>query len=436
MKDYITNYEEAVELLYRIPRFHSNHRLENIQKFLRIMGSPDTKMPIVHIAGTNGKGSTSAYLAALLRASGLKVGLFTSPHLVDIRERFQVNGEMIDKALLVEAVQHIQDLLKQMPDYEPCFFDMMFFVGMYAFSKEEVDILILETGLGGRLDATNAISRKALTLIAHIGLDHTELLGNTLEAIAAEKAGIMMRGVPLVVGSNNESVAHIFREKAKELDSNCRILEKDDFCCRLVSEKSVAFSYVSRYYGTIPIALSTTALYQAENATLALAGLECLMDNQIVKKECLSVTQIQKALTEAVWPGRMEEVRPNVYVDGAHNLDGIEAFLKSVSKMKCEGTRYLVFSAVSDKDYPMMLKTLLDTKYFDEIVVTRVQGERAVEAERLYACIAAADLGIKARCIPDLKDALAYVFTNQKQIDDIYIVGSLYLVGQTKKLLM
>lgn len=436
MKDYITNYEEAVEFLYRIPRFHSNHRLENIQNFLRIMGSPDTKMPIVHIAGTNGKGSTSAYLAALLKGSGLKVGLFTSPHLVDIRERFQVNGEMIDKALLVEAVQTVQGLLAQMPGYEPCFFDMMFFVGMYAFWKEKVDILILETGLGGRLDATNAISKKALTLIAHIGLDHTELLGDTLEAVATEKAGIMMQGVPCVVGSNNESVAHVFREKARELDSNCRILEKDDFCCRLVSEKSVAFSYVSRYYGTIDIALSTTALYQAENASLALAGLESLIDCQVLKKDNLSVGQIQAALLEAVWPGRMEEVRPDVYVDGAHNLDGIEAFLKSVSEKKCEGKRYLVFSAVSDKDYPKMLQTLLDTNLFHEIVVTKVEGERAVEAERLYECVATADFRTKARCIPNLKDALAYVFTNQKQIDDIYIVGSLYLVGQTKKLLM
>ena len=434
MKDYITNYEEAVEFLYRIPRFNSNHCLEHIRQFLRIMGSPDEKIPIVHIAGTNGKGSTSNYLATLLRASGLKVGLFTSPHLVDIRERFQINGEMIEKALLVEAVQKVESLLEQMPGYAPCFFDMMFFVGMYAFSKEEVDILILETGLGGTLDATNAVSKKVLTLITHIGLDHTELLGETLDAIATEKAGIMMRGVPLVVGSNNEAVAHVFIEKAKALDTCCRILGKGDFFCRGVLEKSVAFSYVSRYYGTIHIALSTSAIYQIQNATLALAGLDSLIDVGLIKVEKLPLEKIQEALALAVWPGRMEEVARGVYLDGAHNLDGIEAFLKSVSEIECVGKRYLVFSAVSDKDYPMMLKTLLDTKFFDEIVVTSVHGERAVEAKMLYQSLLSANALVEAKCIPDLKDALEYVFTKQKQIDDIYIVGSLYLVGQTKKL--
>lgn len=436
MKDYITNYEEAVEFLYRIPRFNSNHSLEQIKQFLCVLGSPDKDMHIVHIAGTNGKGSTSAYLAALLKASGLKVGLFTSPHLVDVRERFQIDGEMISEALLLEAVQKVQSLLGQVPDYTPCFFDMMFFVGMYAFSKEKVDILVLETGLGGRLDATNAVSQKALTLITHIGLDHTELLGDTLDAIATEKAGIMMQNVPCIVGSNNEEVAHVFMKNGNELGAPCRILSNDVYSCRGVLEKSVDFSYQSRYYDTIHITLPTTAVYQMENASLALSGLESLMDLQVVRKADLSVDKLQKALSVTTWPGRMEEVAPNVYVDGAHNLDGIEAFLKTVSQMQCAGKRYLVFSAVSDKDYPAMQKALLETKLFDEIVVTRVQGERAVEADALYQSLQGAESLVEAKCIPDLKDALAYVFTKQKQIDDIYIVGSLYLVGQTKKLLM
>lgn len=435
MKDYITNYEEAVEFLCRIPRFNSNHSLEKIKQFLSVMGSPDKDMHIVHIAGTNGKGSTSAYLAALLKASGLKVGLFTSPHLVDVRERFQIDGKMIAQSLLTQAVREVSRLLQQMPDYTPCFFDMMFFVGMYAFSKEKVDILVLETGLGGRLDATNAVSQKALTLIAHIGIDHTELLGDTLEAIATEKAGIMMPFVPCIVGANNEKVAHVFLKKASELDASCRILGNEEYACRGVYEKSVAFSYVSRYYDTIHITLHTTAVYQIENATLALAGLEALIDAQIVRKEDLPVDILQEVLSVTIWPGRMEEVAPHVYLDGAHNLDGIEAFLNTVSHMNCTGKRYLVFSAVSDKDYQAMLKALLETKLFDEFIVTRVQGERAVEAEVLYQSLQSADALIASKCIPNLKDALQYVFTKQKQIDDIYIVGSLYLVGQAQILL-
>ena len=435
MKDYVTNYEEAVEMLYRIPRFHSNHFLSNICQVLSAMGNPDKKMQIVHIAGTNGKGSTAAYLAALLQAGGYKVGLFTSPHLVDIRERFQVNGRMIEKALLVEAVQEVSCLLREIPQYTPCFFDMMFFIGMYAFSKEEVDILILETGLGGTLDATNAVSKKALTLITHIGLDHTEILGDTLEKIALEKAGIMMPSVPCVVGAHNEGVSHIFLKKSEEIGAECRILGKDDYRCHSLSEKSVAFSYISRYYGTIEIVLSTTAFYQVENVSLAMAGLERLIESGIVDLKRMSIEAIKSALFQTTWQGRMEEVFPHVYLDGAHNVDGIEAFLNSVKHTKFKGRRFLVFSAVSDKAYAEMLSSIVESTMFDEIVVTQVKGERAVEAEVLYERLQATTPKMLTKCIPDLKDALQYILTKRQPIDDIYIVGSLYLVGQTKILL-
>lgn len=435
MQEHITNYEEAVEVLYRIPRFTSNHSLENIKQFLAIMGNPDKQMKIVHIAGTNGKGSTSVYLAALLKESGLKVGLFTSPHLVDVRERFQINGKLLDKELLVEAVQNIVVLLKQMPEYKPCFFDMMFFVGMYAFSKEKVDILVLETGLGGRLDATNAVSHKELCLIAHIGMDHTELLGNSLDAIALEKAGIMMPNVPTIVGVRNDEVAHVFLEKADALGSLCRILKKDAYCCHGLYEKSVAFSYFSRYYGSVEIILKTQALYQVENALLALTGVEQLIEDDVLKASDLSADKMQKAFAKTVWPGRMEEALPHVYLEGAHNLDGIEAFLNSISGMQKTGERHLIFSAVSDKAYAKMLSEIVKSNLFDQIIVTNIEGERAVKAEVLYQSLLSAHPIGQAKCIPDLKGALQYIFTTRQRLDDIFIVGSLYLVGQTKKLL-
>ncbi len=435
MQNHITNYEEAVEILCRIPRFHSNHSLSNIKRFLSVMGSPDKRMNIVHIAGTNGKGSTSAYLAALLKAAGLKVGLFTSPHLVDLRERFQIDGKMIDRELFVEAVQSVYSLQKEMSEYTPCFFDMMFFIGMYVFSKKEVDILILETGLGGRLDATNAVSQKQLTLITHIAMDHTEWLGSTLEEIATEKAGIMLPSVPCIVGLRNEKAAHVFLKKAEELGSPCRILEKEVYRCRGVCEKSVAFSYFSRYYEIVDITLPTLARYQVENASLALSGLERLIEGGVVDCRSLSAESIQKALSQTVWQGRMEEVKQGVFLDGAHNLDGIEAFLKSVSDIPCDGKRHLIFSAVSDKDYSKMLQYIADTRLFDEIIVTQLQGERAVEAKALYQSLLSAYPMEQAKCIPDLEDALQYTVTKRQSTDVVFIVGSLYLVGQVKILL-
>ena len=443
MSKYITDYEEAVELIYRIPRFNENHSLENIKKFLTRMGQPDRQMKIVHIAGTNGKGSVSAYLAGLLQCSGLKVGLFTSPHLVDVRERFQVNGKIISKEMFTEAVRHIQGMIEtakeEGEEYTLCYFDMMFFLGMYVFAKEQVDILILETGLGGRLDATNAVTHKILTLITHIGLDHTEYLGNTIEAIAAEKAGIMYPGVPCVVAPKNEKAAHVFEQRAAELGCECRILGNENYACQGVYEKFVAFSYFSSYYGIIPVKLNTSALYQAENVCLALAGFEVLIKQGIVCEKAYSVETILKALWGTSWAGRMEEVQEGVILDGAHNIDGLESFLESVTGDMCEGRRIMIFSAVSDKDYGQMLEKVFQSRLFFCVIVTQIAGERGVRAERLFeeACrqMEKQDQESECECVPDILDAVSLAFTKRKHSDYIYIVGSLYLVGQIKQVL-
>ena len=451
MSKYITNYEEAVELIYRIPRFNENHSLENIKNFLTRMGQPDRQMKIVHIAGTNGKGSVSAYLAGLLQCADLKVGLFTSPHLVDIRERFQINGEMISKELFIEAVQYVQGLIDSAKEegdaYTPCFFDMMFFVGMYVFAKEQVDVLVLETGLGGRLDATNAVSSKILTMITHIGLEHTEYLGDTIEAIAMEKAGIMFPKVPCIIAPRNDLAAPVFLQRAEELGCECRILTEADYACQGVYEKFVAFSYFSSYYGTVPVKLNTTALYQSDNVCLVLAGLEALMEQGIVLKKNLSLESLLKVLWETCWTGRMEEVYPGVFLDGAHNVDGIEAFLKSVKADACAGKRIMVFSAVSDKNYAKMLKDIVQSELFSDIVLTQITGERGIPAQKLYEealrqvealcgagkCVQGT--GIQCMYDSNIMSAVSLAFTKRKHFDYIYTVGSLYLVGRVKQLL-
>ena len=438
MQDYVTNYEEAVAYVYRIPRFNKNHSLEKIQHFLTRMGQPDRQMKVVHIAGTNGKGSTSAYLAGLLEKAGLKVGLFTSPHLVDVRERFQVNGVMISKELFTEAVRGILRLLataEDGDDYQPCYFDVMFFIGMYAFKKEQVDILVLETGLGGRLDATNAVTRKVLTLITHIALDHTEYLGDTLEAIAAEKAGIMRAQVPCIVGLHNEEVAHIFVKKATELGSFWRILEKEVYGCLRVYEKSVAFSYFSSYYGIVDISLNTSALYQVANASLALAAFEQLITSGIIDPKFLSAEMLQDALLQTSWPGRMEEVRPGVFLDGAHNVDGIQAFLDSVRQDGCKGKRILVFSAVGDKRLNEMVHELDNAVLFSQIIVTEVQNARGITVLELLSFFLREKTGKSLYTKTTAAEAMELAINLKKQKDYIYVAGSLYLVGEIKNYL-
>lgn len=444
MSDYIANYEEAVELFYRIPRFNPKHKLQNIETVLKRMGQPDRQMKIIHIAGTNGKGSTSAYLAGLLQRSGLKTGLFTSPHLIDIRERFQINGVCVSKQLFLEAVRAVCTLMdtlhQENMDYEPCFFDMLFFVGMYIFRQENVDILVLETGLGGRLDATNAVTEKSLTLITHIGLDHTEFLGTTLEEIAYEKAGIMRPNVPCIVAPKNEAVSNVFIKKAQELGSPCRILQEKDYACQGVYEKSVAFSYFSSYYETVPVRLHTTALYQADNVCLALAGFEELISLGVIKKEQMPIERLVQALYEITWAGRMEEVSEHVFLDGAHNIDGIEMFLKSVSMDECHTQRTIVFSAVNDKDYVQMLEKIVQSDLFSKIVVTQLKTQRGVPAERLYEeiCrqIRLTGKHIESRMVSDSLDLTEEIIHRRDRKEYVYIVGSLYLVGQMKQLLV
>lgn len=443
MSNYIANYEEAVELFYRIPRFNPKHKLQNIEIVLKRMDQPDRQMKIIHIAGTNGKGSTSAYLAGLLQRCGLKTGLFISPHLVDIRERFQINGIYASKEMFLEAVRAvcalIETLKQENMDYEPCFFDMLFFVGMYIFQKENVDILVLETGLGGSMDATNAVSEKILTLITHIGLDHTEYLGTTLEEIAYEKAGIMRPNVPCVVAPKNEDVSAVFIKKAQELDCSCRILQEKDYTCQGVYEKSVAFSYVSSYYGTVPVKLHTPALYQADNVCLALAGFEALLSLGVISKEQMPKERLIQALYGINWAGRMEEVSEHVFLDGAHNTDGMDMLLKSVAADDCHAKRTIVFSAVSDKDYEQMIRSILQSDLFSEMVVTQLQTQRGVPAAVLYeeVCrqIGLTGKQIEHRMVSDSLDIVKKVINKRDKNEYVYIAGSLYLVGQMKQLL-
>lgn len=439
MRNYVTGYEEAVEFIYRIPRFNPNHSIDKIKQFLARMGQPDRQMKIVHIAGTNGKGSTSAYLAGLLEESGLKVGLFTSPHLLDMRERIRINGQLVSKDLFTEAVQYVLKLLEQQSEecregFTPCFFDVLFFMAMYVFVREKVDIVVLETGLGGTLDATNSVLDKVLTLITHIALDHTEYLGSTKELIAAEKAGIMMRGVPCVVGRHNEEVLHVFKEKAAELDVRCRILEKEDYTCHGVSQKAVAFSYFSRYYGNIPITLNTSALYQVDNASLALAGAEALIDQGIIEQYQLNAASISRILGQVRWEGRLEEISDGVFLDGAHNMDGLQALLETVAQDGCKGKRILIFSALADKDLQEMTSVICEADLFQQIIVTQLQEKRAADAVSLKTYFEEAEPRQKVYLEKEPEKALKLALDSRKEDDHIYVAGSLYLVSCMKKL--
>ncbi len=435
MTEIIQRYEDTVEKLNRIPSFTKKHSVEETRSFLRQMGSPENGMRIVHVAGTNGKGSVCAYLAGILKLAGYHVGLFTSPHLVDTRERFQVDGVPVSRAVFLKAFDYVESLLTDPASYYPTYFEMLFFMGMHIFSEEKVDILILETGVGGRLDATNAVSRKDLTLITKIGLDHTKYLGDTLEKIAGEKAGILMSGVPVIVEGGNEQVAEVFERKAAQTGSPCRILSEKDYGEILIRKKAIDFSFYSHYYGTVRASLHTTALYQVDNTALVLAAVESLTERGIVSRERVTKDVISDGLYLTQWAGRMEEVAPGFFVDGAHNPDGIQAFIRSVAADGCEGVRRLVFSASADKSYRQMLRLLADSSLFERIILTPMKSARSLSDEAVQE--AASEIGdtVTAEVCHNLMQALERLSALRQENDRIYLAGSLYFVGEAKELI-
>lgn len=433
-KQNITTFEEAVSYLYQVPRFTSKNTLEDTRAFLHSLGDPDKKMRIIHVAGTNGKGSVCAYLRSVLEEAGFSVCLFTSPHLTDIRERFLIRGEMVGREDFLEAFLRVYNSLDWAAlegggGYHPTFFEYLFFMAMLLFGREEPDYCILETGLGGRLDATNAVCRKELTVITRIGLDHTQYLGDTISSIAAEKAGIMRVGVPLIFADTGEESTQVFVERGSELGVSWYSVSENDYTFLQFQNKNIDFSLHTRYYGYIRLRLSTVARYQMENAALAVRAIEVLDGGGRITAE-----QIRRGLLACCWKGRMEEVLPDVYVDGAHNEDGIRAFLETVREDGVGGGRTLLFSAVSDKDCEHMTDRLVQSGLFHRIAVAPMRNGRAVSLEGLQRLFDAYP-ACCCEAYPDVAAAFWSLVEQKGAGERLYIAGSLYLVGEIKELL-
>lgn len=439
-KRQIATYEQAVEYIMDIPRFTTKNTMEDTRRFLHRLGDPDGALRILHVAGTNGKGSVCAYMRSVLEAAGRRVAVFTSPHLVDVRERFVIGGEMIGKDTFLKAFLQVYDSLDWSAlaageGYHPTFFEYLFFMAMLVFSREKPDYCILETGLGGRLDATNAAARKEIAVITHIGLDHVEYLGHTLEAIAGEKAGIIRENVPVVYDDSCPEAGDVIRERARNLSAAAYPVSDTDYRFSKNSNKNIDFSYNSRYYGSVSLSIPTIARYQMENCSLALRALEVLAREQqeALEENMLRLTPeiIKKGVSACFWPGRMEEVLPEVYLDGAHNEDGMRAFLESVAVDGHVGSRHLLFAVVADKDYPAMLRRIVHSGLFDRLSITYLENKRAAKPEAINRELAAYPrIGVTQ--YPTVPEALCAILTDRLPHERIYIAGSLYLAGEVK----
>ena len=427
-------YEEAAAYIEEIPKFTKKHTLEHTKTFLKRLGNPAADRKIVHVAGTNGKGSVCAYLQAILMAEGKRTGFFTSPHLVSVNERIRVDNIQIDNETFLKVFRKVLKIVRQMLEdgiEHPSYFEFLFGMGMTAFAETDVEYIILETGLGGRLDATNAIDNPALAIITSISLDHTAILGDTIEKIAGEKAGIIKPGVPVFFDGSSKKAAEVIKAKASELGVSCREVTKNAYEIQEVHRKYIAFSRRSAYDKDVIFQVPMCGCYQAMNAELALEASEYLLAGEEIHMD-----RWKEALAELHWEGRMERVGAHITVDGAHNPGAMEAFVESVKALdeSERGEMVLLFSAVSDKKYDQMIEYLCENLDVKAYVVTQIEDERGVPAEEL-ADVFRRYTDRPVYCKERLEDAVRTAMNERGETGEIYCLGSLYLVGMMKKLL-
>ena len=427
-------YEEAAAYIEEIPKFTKKHTLEHTKTFLKRLGNPAADRKIVHVAGTNGKGSVCAYLQAILMAEGKRTGFFTSPHLVSVNERIRVDNIQIDNETFLKVFRKVLKIVRQMVEdgiEHPSYFEFLFGMGMTAFAETDVEYIILEPGLGGRLDATNAIDNPALAIITSISLDHTAILGDTIEKIAGEKAGIIKPGVPVFFDGSSKKAAEVIKAKASELGVSCREVTKNAYEIQEVHRKYIAFSRRSAYDKDVIFQVPMCGCYQAMNAELALEASEYLLAGEEIHMD-----RWKEALAELHWEGRMERVGAHITVDGAHNPGAMEAFVESVKALdeSERGEMVLLFSAVSDKKYDQMIEYLCENLDVKAYVVTQIEDERGVPAEEL-ADVFRRYTDRPVYCKERLEDAVRTAMNERGETGEIYCLGSLYLVGMMKKLL-
>ncbi len=414
-------YENCLKTLYGFQRFGIKLGLSTIKRILAGLGDPQDTFACIHVAGTNGKGSVASSLASILYRSGYKTGLYTSPHLVRFNERIQVNSRPISNEKVVTSYRAIKDA--HFGKRNPTFFEFTTAMALFEFAAQKVDWAVIETGMGGRLDATNIVN-PALSIITNISLEHREYLGNTLTQIAAEKAGIIKKRTPLVTGiRQKKAFAEVKRIAAGKKAPLFRL--GTDFKVRRNQGQTFSYYGIRNVWHNLQTALPGS--YQVDNAALVLAACELIGENNAA----LTLNNIQEGLSKNRWPGRLEIVSDNPFIilDGAHNLAAARNLAKFMSTNLAGRVITLVVGILDDKPYKAILKSLLTP--VNRVILTRAKIDRALDPRKLYE--AAKNLKPDVAIIPDVARAIKNAVETTPRHGAICIAGSLYVVGEAKE---
>lgn len=397
--------------------------LKNTLALCNFLGKPQDKIKTIHVAGTNGKGSVSHMLAAILQENDYKTGLYTSPHLKDFRERIKINGEMMEETFLVDYVEKTKGISEEI---KPSFFELTFVMALDYFAAQKVDVAIIETGLGGRLDSTNVVT-PLLSVITNVSFDHMDILGNTLEKIAFEKAGIIKKNIPAVVGEVSSETKDVFEKKAKEMNAPLFFAqEKYEVVSSVYQTTSLELEIVNKKTEEkIYIQSDLNGIYQQKNIITVLAATDILKKHFSLKNEKTSRSLANvKKLTGLF--GRWEVIheKPTVVLDVAHNEDGIKQLIFQLTKLNFKNL-HIIFGMVKDKDIQKVLFLLPKkaTYYF-----TKAQNPRALGEDNLQHM--AKEFFLNGETFSDVNKALNAALKNATDRDLILVCGSVFLIAE------
>jgi dihydrofolate synthase / folylpolyglutamate synthase len=420
-------YQQAIDYLFSLQKFGIKLGLKNITKLLSLLGNPHTSLNCIHVAGTNGKGSTCAFLQSIFKHAGYKTGLYTSPHLIDFTERIRINDCCIPQKIAGELVAEIMALCDKNALQTITFFEFTTAMAFYYFKRCHADPVIVETGMGGRYDATNVIT-PLVSIITSISMEHEKYLGKCIDDIAREKAGIIKSGIPVVFAVRNSAAENIFRQRCHDAGSPGLIKGRD---FKVLKHSHGAFSFKGLATSLPGMQCGLSGDHQLSNASLALAGALTMRAHGYKIDDSVLRAGIEKVK----WPGRLERLRthPTVIADGAHNPEGWRMLKKTISAYPGHKKRILILGAMEDKDIDKMLKILTPDAY--AIIVCRPKTGRAAGRETIEKFISFSDRK-RVFWFEKSSDAYEKALSLAGKNNLVFIAGSLFLVGELREIIL
>ncbi|WNB93261.1 folylpolyglutamate synthase/dihydrofolate synthase family protein [Bacillus sp. NEB1478] len=425
----LKSYNEALTWIHSLLKFGIKPGLKRVEWLLERTGNPENKLKCIHVAGTNGKGSTVAYLRSMFNTAGYSAGTFTSPYLISFNERISMDGNPIEEDELLRFARLLKPLVEEVSQTSlgsPTEFEVITVISLLYFAEKKPDIVIYEVGLGGLYDSTNVIT-PILSLITNIGFDHMGILGDTLEEIAFQKAGIIKEEVPVISTVDQDLAVKVIKKKAKDMNAES-FFAGIDFSSEhkgslLSGEK---FVFHGMRGNKLELEISMKGHHQVKNAGLALAAVEFLSQENMYH---FTYDQIKDGIMKAFWAGRFEKAAcsPDIILDGAHNLQGIQALRQTLQQHYTNKNIYLLFAALHDKEYKTMMKELEDIvkgAYFTSFDFPRAASAEMLLAESPFQ---------NAQAIEPWKEALSEAKVHLKDEDVLIITGSLYFISEVRK---